>query len=85
MVAERLGFLHVMGGKQDSCALGAVPFDECPDFATGIGVQSRGGFIQDQDGRMADDRHAHEQLALETTGQVPGKLVAVGSQVKRLQ
>src|SRR6185312_11422678 len=60
-VAELGGLVEVVRGEQDRRSLALEQADEVPEVATGLGVESRGGLVEEQQLGPSDDaeRHIH--------------------------
>lgn len=48
------GFVHVGGGDEECDALGGEGAEHIPEFAAGNGVDSGGGFVEEEDAGFVD-------------------------------
>lgn len=56
VVGEFLGLVHQMGREQDGCSVGPEPVDEFPHDEAGVGIESGGRFVEEDQFGAADDR-----------------------------
>jgi predicted ATPase len=82
---ESAGFLQVLGGEEDGGALGRQLADDRPHRAPAARVQSRCRLVQEDDLRVADQRHRQVQLPAHTAGVGRRQLVRRFHQVEPLQ
>ena len=53
-VTKHFGFIHIMGGHDNGCTLGADVLDQIPQVSPGLGVKPSGRFIQEDDFGLID-------------------------------
>ncbi len=70
LIAQQLRLLHVMGGQDDGLALRLDGLHQFPEAPTGLRVESGGGLIQEQDGRIIDQRHPQQQALQLAAGEL---------------
>ena len=74
-VGEFVGFLQVLGGEEDGCAVGDEFADDLPHVVAAAGVQAGGGLVEEDDPGVADQRHREVQAALHAAGVGGGRLL----------
>ena len=67
-VGELIGFLEVLGGEEDGDAIGHQLADDFAHRATAARIQSRRRLVQENDLRVADERHRQVQLPAHAPG-----------------
>jgi hypothetical protein len=65
-VGELIGFLKVLGGKENGYTIGYQLADDLPHRATAAWIQSRRRLVQENDLWVADQRHRQIQLPAHT-------------------
>jgi hypothetical protein len=85
--AERRHLLHAVRREHDGAlpALRGHARDYLPHEALCDGVHARARLVEEDDGRVADERDGHGQLALVAARQPPGQLAREGPQVELVQ
>ena len=74
-----LGLVHVVGADEHGHAVGGEPVDLVPELAPGLGVDSGGGLVEQQQLGLVQDRGGQRQALLPAAGQAAGELaLAVG-------
>ena len=69
-VAEPLGLVHVVGGEKDgSAAVLQVP-DDLPELAAGLGVEARGGLVEEEELGISDQRDGDGEPLLLAAGKL---------------
>lgn len=58
-----------MGGQQHGGAVGAQALHQAPELAARLGVETRGGLVQEEQGGAADDGRADVEAAAPAHGQ----------------
>ncbi len=84
-VAQRIGFEHVMGGQQDGLLFRLQVQDHLAELARPDRVQAEGGFIQEQDVRVVQQRARHVQALLHAAGIALHLLIAAPGQPDHLE
>ena len=84
-VGELIGFLEVLGGEEDGHAVGHQVTDDRPHRAAAARVQSRRRLVQEDDLRVADERHRQVQLPAHTPGVGRRRLLRRLHQIEPLQ
>jgi hypothetical protein len=69
-VAELFDFTHDVGGEDDGFAEVAAFADESDDGAGGHDVEAEGGFVEDHDGRIVDERAGDGGFLLHAGGEL---------------
>src|SRR5210317_834049 len=75
--AHLLGFLKVMRGQQNGCALSVDIADEIPESMAQLDVDPRGRFIENQQPRFVYQGLGDHKTALEASGQLDHNFVQV--------
>ena len=85
--AEAFGFFHVGGGDQHAHAGPALAdrVDEFPELAPGQRVHAGGGFVENQQIGIVDQRTAQPQLLFHAAGQLARRPVGKRSQAGRVE
>jgi hypothetical protein len=65
-ITHRFGLLHRMGGQQDAPALLSKVLDPTPQLTTGLRIEPRRRLVQQQQGRIVDDRDEQREALLLT-------------------
>src|SRR5690606_9051989 len=68
-VAELGGLVEVVGGEQDGGALVAERADEFPELPARLGVEARGGLVEEQQLGAANDAEGDVDAALLAAGE----------------
>ena len=68
-VAQALGFVHEMGGQEDGLALLEQLLHAFPHQVAGLRVQAGGGFVQQQQCGLVDERTCQRQSPLHAAGE----------------
>ena len=84
-VAELLGFFDVVGGQQDGALLAAQVQDEFVDFEAGLGVESGGGLVEEEDLRIVEHGERQGQALLLPAGEFGVLRVALLPELEALQ
>ena len=79
-VGEALRLVHVVRGQQDRPAEVAEPVDQGPRAAPGAGVEPRGGLVEEQQVRVADQADGEVEAPPLPSGQRPHPRVPLGRQ-----
>ena len=69
--------MELMGRKNNGVILAQV-FDKLAYFGKGLGIESYGGFVKNNDFRMMDNGTGHGRTLLESLGEIPDKPVQDG-------
>jgi hypothetical protein len=84
-VAQLLGFGYIVSREQDGAALVFEGKDGGVEFATGFCVESRGGFIEDDQVRIVYEGEGESEALLLTAGECVEGSVCLFSNAKALQ
>ena len=79
-----LGFFHEVSGDDDGHAVLGQIGDTLPKFAAGKRVGAAGGFVQEKDFRLVQERRRHRQPLLETARQLAARQFGQGCQLEVL-
>ena len=60
-VADRVGLLHIVGGQQDSLALGVQLTEDLPQGDAALGVKAGRGLVEEQDRRTVQEGPGHHE------------------------
>ena len=85
VAAEALRLVKVVGSEDDSHAVFIDPGHEVPHGSADLDVHPGGGFIQNQQPGLVDQRPGDHQAALHAAGQRSGQFVAAVPEVQGLQ
>ena len=67
-VAEALGFVHVVGRKDDGAAVELELVDQIPKLAAGLRVEAGGGLVEEQKIGIADQGAGQREALLLAAG-----------------
>ncbi len=68
-IAELLGFVHVVGGDDQCHPFLLEAIEPIPQKVTGLGIESRGGLVEDQHLRSVDQPAGNRQTTLHPSGE----------------
>ncbi len=84
-VGEVLGFVHVVGGEKDGLTeILEVP-DHAPSVPTGGGIEAGGGFVEEQEIRVAGEADSDVEATLLTAREFLDAGLAVGAEAGGLE
>ena len=69
-IAEPLGLIHVVCRQHDAAAARPELDDEVPELSARLGVESRGGLVEEEQLGVSDDRAGERQPLLLSPGQL---------------
>src|ERR1700757_4140867 len=78
--AATLGLVHVVGGDEEGDSLGGQEEEEVPQRAAGNGINSRRGFVEEDDLRRVDDGAAKGEALLPAAGECADSAVQIGTE-----
>lgn len=84
-VGEFVGLVQVLGGEEDSDSAGDEFADDLPHVVAAAGVEAGGGFVEEDDPRVADQGHGDVEAALHAAGVGGGGLLRGLGEVEALQ
>jgi hypothetical protein len=67
LLREPVGFLQVLGGEQNSRAAFDQPLDDSPQVLAALGVETSGGLIEKEDGRLRNKRGGQVEAPAHTS------------------
>ncbi len=79
-IAQPLGLLHEMGGEQDGLAPAQQLLEAVPDQMSRLRIEPGGGFIQEQQLRVIDQRAGQRKPTLHATGEFADARVTLAGQ-----
>lgn len=85
VVGEFVGLVQVLGGEEDGDAAGDELADDAPHGVAAAWVEAGGRLVEEDDPRVADQRHGDVETALHPAGVGGGGLLRRLHQVEALQ
>ena len=83
-VGEALRLVHVVGGEEDGLAEVAQGGDRLPGLAPRLRVEAGGRLVEEEQLRIADQRHADVEAALLPAGELAGARVRLALEADRV-
>ena len=74
-----------VAGDEDRLAHRAELFEQRFHFEAGAGVEAAGGFVEDQDGRVVDERLGQAEALLHAAGEAVDEVVALVREVEQFE
>ena len=79
-IAEPFGLVHVVGGEKNGPAAFPQAANDVPELAARLWVQARGGLVEEEQLRVADQRNGNREPLLLTAGKLFDQGVGLGLQ-----